>query len=320
MDENIISQKISGISGVRSVSAMSGAFSKHFEGMNVPVWLKNKQEALPLNYFYADEHFIPSLEFNILAGKNFPAGSQNTGEQYIIINEKAATALGLINYQQAIGQKLWINDSTRLEIAGVLRDFSYEGAGRPIAPLAFRNKKDAYNYLYIQTGNTDKQALTSHIEEVWQTLRSSQPFSISWLDEEINKNNSQRATISLLGYLAFMAIAIASLGLLGLVIYTIEVKRKEISIRKIIGAGKKQLIRMLSQGFINLLFIAGLIAMPVGYAAGHLFLQNFAIRVDFGILNVILCFLFLLSIGLITIISQTYKAAVENPVKNLRSE
>ena len=145
-------------------------------------------------------------------------------------------------------------------------------------------------------------------------------FSISWLDEEINKSNSQRATISLLGYLAFMAIAIASLGLLGLVIYTIEVKRKEISIRKIIGAGKKQLIRMLSQSFIKLLFIAGLIAMPLGYAAGFLFLQNFATRVNFGILNVMLCFLFLLSIGLITIISQTYKAAVENPVKNLRSE
>ena len=141
MDENIISQKISGISGVKSVSAMSAAFSKHFEGMNSPVWLNNKQEALPLNYYYADESFIPSLKFNIIAGKNFPARSESTGEQYIIINEKAATALGLRNYEKAIGQKLWINDSTRLEIAGVLKNFSYEGAGRPIAPLAFRNKK-----------------------------------------------------------------------------------------------------------------------------------------------------------------------------------
>ena len=77
---------------------------------------------------------------------------------------------------------------------------------------------------------------------------------------------------------------------------------------------------MLSKGFIKLLFIAGLIAMPLGYIAGFLFLQNFAQRVTFGPGTALLCFLFLLAIGLITIISQTYKAALENPVKNLRSE
>ena len=320
MDKDIISQKISGINGVKSISGASAAFSKHYEGMSSTVWLNNKQDALSLNYYYADEHFIPSLKFTLIAGRNFPAGSENINERYIIVNEKAATALGLRDFEKAIGQKLWINDSTRLEIAGVLKDFLYESAGKPIAPLAFRNKKDAYNYLYIATDNVDKPALTSRIEKVWTTSGALQPFSIAWLDEEINKNNSQRATISLLGYLAFMAIAIASLGLLGLVIYTVEVKRKEISIRKIIGAGKMQLIRMLSQTFIKLLFIAGIIAMPLGYAAGFLFLQGFAKRVNFGIFNVGLCFLFLLCIGLATIISQTYRAAIVNPVENLRTE
>ncbi|MEP6596480.1 MAG: ABC transporter permease [Ginsengibacter sp.] len=319
-NENIISQKISAISGVKSVSATSASFSKHFQGMSSPVWMNNKQHAFPLNYYYADEHFIPSLNFNIIAGKNFPPESGRTGEQYIIINEKAATALGFKDYEKAVGQKLWITDSTRLEITGVLKDFNYESAGKSVAPLAFRNKKDAYNYLYIETGGKNKQALTGRIEQAWKTFMPSQPVSISWLDEEINKSNSQLATISLLGYLAFMAIAIASLGLLGLVIYTVEVKRKEISIRKIIGADKGQLIRMLSRGFIKLLFIAGLIAMPIGYIAGFLFLQGFASRVNFGIFNVMICFLFLLSIGLITIISQTYKAAIANPVTSLRTE
>ena len=114
--------------------------------------------------------------------------------------------------------------------------------------------------------------------------------------------------------------AIASLGLLGLVIYRVEVKRKEISIRKIIDAGKKQLVIMLSKRFIKLLFIAGLIAMPLGYTASFLFLQNFVNRISFGFGSVLVCFLFLLSIGLITILSQTYKAAMENPVKSLRTE
>jgi len=77
---------------------------------------------------------------------------------------------------------------------------------------------------------------------------------------------------------------------------------------------------MLSKRFIKLLFIAGFIAMPIGYTAGFLFLQNFSLRVNFGLFSVLLCFILLLAIGLFTIISQTYKAAMANPVENLRSE
>lgn len=255
----------------------------------------------------------------MLPEKIFPATNADE-ENYIILNEKAVHALGIKNVQDALREKLWINDSTRLEIAGVLKDFNYEGVGRPVAPLAFRSKKSAYNYLYVSTGNADKTKIESSIAQAWNSLAPSQPYAFSWLDDEIDKGNSQTATVSLLGYLAFIALAIASLGLLGLVIYTIEVKRKEISIRKIIGASEKQLVRMLSQRFIKLICIAGFIAMPVGYIAGFLFLQNFAYRIHFGLWNVLLCFFFLLSIGLFTIISQTYKAARSNPVKSLRME
>jgi putative ABC transport system permease protein len=320
VDEKIASQKIAQLSGVKSVSAMSATLGKHFMGMNVPVWISNKNETTVLNYYYADEHFIPSMALTLLNGKNFSATSDENKESDIIINEKAAGALGFKDYSKAIGQRLWINDSTHLEIVAVVKNFNYENAGKPIAPLAFRNKKNAFNYLYVSTDKANRQQLESHIKQVWKGFGAAQPFSVSWLSEDIDNGNSQRATISLLGYLAFIAVAIASLGLLGLVIYTVEVKRKEISVRKIIGAGQKQLVMMLSRGFIKLLFIAGLIAMPLGYAAGFLFLQNFASRISFGPANALLCFAFLLIIGLATIISQTYKAAIENPAKNLRIE
>jgi putative ABC transport system permease protein len=228
--------------------------------------------------------------------------------------------LGIRKVENAPGQKLWINDSTRLEIAGVVKDFIYENAGRPVAPLAVRNKQNAYSYLYVVTANTNKDVIETRIKSEWRSFASSVPFTYSWLNEDLDKSNSQAATVSLLGYLAFIAVAIATLGLLGLVVYSIEVKQKEVSIRKIIGASEKQLVKMLSGRFIKLLFIAGFIAMPIGYTAGFLFLQNFALRVNFGLFSVLLCFALLLSIGLFTIISQTYKAAIANPVKNLRSE
>jgi putative ABC transport system permease protein len=259
------------------------------------------------------------MHFGFVAGRNFSVEMQENKEQYILVNEKAAHALGFTDAAKAAGQKLWLNDSTRLEIAGVLKDFHYENAGKPVEPLAFRTRKGAYNYLYIETEG-DKAALTSRVAAALNTLNTTEPFTISWLDDDLNKSNSQTATISLLGFLGFIALAIATLGLLGLVVYTVEVKGKEISIRKIIGAGEIQLATILSKGFIKLLFIAGFIAMPIGWVLSAMFLQNFSERIQFGFINVVMCFLFLLAVGLITIISQTYKAAIANPVKSLRTE
>ena len=319
IDAKIAAQKISNVSGVNTVAAMSSDFGKRFQGMNMPVWISNKKDALPLNYYYVDGTFIPAMKMDFVAGSNFSA-TEGDKENFIILNEKAVHALGIRNSENALGEKLWINDSTRLEIRGVIKDFIYEGAGRPVEPLAFRDKEKASNYLYVVADNSDKKKLESRIKQVWHSLAPSAPYTPSWLDEIIDKANSQAATVSLLGYLAFIALAIASLGLLGLVVYTIEVKRKEISIRKILGSNPKQLIGILSKGFIKLIVISGVIAMPVGFIAGHLFLQNFAYRIHFGIWNVLLCFFFLLSIGLFTIISQTYKAAMANPADSLRSE
>ena len=320
LDKDILAQKISSLSGVKSVSAMSSQFKKHFAGMSATVWLNNKQDAISLNYFYAEPMFIDDMELKILSGQNFDNTSADNTESSILINEQAARAFGFKHNNDAPGKSLWINDSTRLQITGVLKDFNYANAGSTIMPLAIRNKKNEYNYLYVAVHNADKEKLVNRIEQEWAKLAPAQLFTFSWLSEDLAKNNSQSATISLLGYLAFIAFSIASLGLLGLVVYSVEVKRKEISIRKIIGATERQLVSMLSKGFIKLLIIAGLISMPIGYVLGFLFLQNFTNRTHFGPLNVFACFLILFVMGLITIISQTYKSATVNPANDLRME
>ena len=319
VDEQIMAQKINNVSGVKSVAATSASFSKHFSGMNMPVWLSNQKDAIGVNYYFGDANFISSMDFDFVAGRNFSFRSPGSKEQDILLNEKAAHALGFADAAKAVGEKVWLNDSTQLQITGVLKDFHYENPGKPIAPLAFRTKQGAYNYLYVKTEG-DKEPLEGRVLAALRSLHAASPFTASWLDDDLNKANSQTATISLLGFLGFIALAIATLGLLGLVVYTVEVKGKEISIRKIIGASETQLVTILSKSFIKLLFIAGFIAMPIGWLLSAMFLQNFSQRAAFGFLNVVMCFVFLLAIGLFTVISQTYKAAMANPVKNMRSE
>jgi putative ABC transport system permease protein len=259
------------------------------------------------------------MGFAFLAGKNFPSSTQDK-ERYMLLNETAVRAFGFTDVSKAVGEKLWLNDSTQLEITGVLKDFNYEGAGRSLDPLAFRTKDDAYTNVYVETTVNDRTAVEDRVKTALKDLNATSPITVSWLADDLAKANSQAATISLLGFLSFIALAIATLGLLGLVVYTVEVKSKEISIRKIIGAGEKQIIKILSNGFIKLLFIAGFIAMPIGWFLAKMFLQNFSVRAQFDLVNVLMCFLFLLIIGLFTIISQTYKAATAKPIKNLRTE
>ena len=319
MNETLVSQKLINTTGIKAVSATSANFAKHFNGMNTPVWVSNKKDAIGLNYYYANQDFISAMHFAFLAGRNFPGSTQDK-ERYVLLNEEAAHAFGFTDVSKAVGEKLWLNDSTQLEVSGVLKNFNYEGAGRIIEPVAFRTKNNAYTNLYVETTGNDKTAMENRVKAVLKEFDTTSPVTLSWLADDLDKANSQAATISLLGFLSFIALAIATLGLLGLVVYTVEVKSKEISVRKIIGAGERQLIHILSKGFIKLLFIAGFIAMPIGWFLAKMFLQNFSVRAQFDFSNVLMCFLFLLLIGLFTIISQTYKAATANPVKNLRTE
>ncbi|MEO8764980.1 MAG: ABC transporter permease [Ginsengibacter sp.] len=320
-NEQIAAQKIADIPGVNSISALSVPFKPHFAGMRTPARADKQQEAVLLNCFFADPGFIPDMNLSLLAGRNFISVLDSGMEREIIVNNVAAKRLGFVTPAAALGKNVWINDSIALSVIGVVNDFKYENAGVPVNPMAFRNNKSFLQYLFVGINKANGKETEHRIAATLKSITNGpQLITASWLDDTLDKNNSQRATISLLGYLAFIALSIASLGLLGLVTYTVETKRKEIGIRKIIGANIQQIVRMLSQGFVKLLAIAGLISVPIGYTFSVLFLRNFTERVGYGLPAALACFVFLLLIGLVTIMSQTIKASRANPVKSLRTE
>ncbi|GAO43077.1 ABC transporter permease [Flavihumibacter petaseus] len=319
LDESLVINQVKQVSGVQSAAAFSGQFNGRFNGQTLPVWTTDDTKRQNLNYYFADRNFIPQMNLVLVAGNQFPL-TDNPINESVLLNETAVRALGFASPEQAIGQKLHVNDSTQLNIAGVLKDFSYERTGRPVSPLALRTRAHAYQFLYVQTATTTKPEIQQRIGDHLSALYPNQVFSYDWLDESLEKSNSQTATISLLGYLGAITMLVASLGLLGLVIYTVEVKSKEISIRKVVGASERQLVKILSTGFVKLLLLSGLIAMPLGWILAQLFLQNFPLRINFSFGKLLACFLFLFSIGLFTIISQTWRAAVANPAGKLKAD
>lgn len=317
-DPGLISAELRHVRGTEEVTALSGNFGLGWSGATGVRQTKGK-DPIRMNNYFADAATVPVMALSLAAGGNFPDAKPSAEEKYVLINEKAARVLSFKANADAVDQYVFIDDSTRVQIKGVVKDFYFHGTGVSITPMVLRMKAGSYAWLNIRVDHAN-ESVVNEIGAVWKKLYPHKVFSWLWLKKEIDSRHDQTATLSLLGFLAFVTITIGSLGLLGLVIYTIEVRKKEISIRKVIGARVDQLLSLVSKGFIKLLLISGCIALPIGYVLSFLFLMNFANRSSFGVFHLLVCFGFLLVIGLVTILSQTWKAATENPAPNLRLE
>ncbi|SDB48883.1 putative ABC transport system permease protein [Flavobacteriaceae bacterium MAR_2010_188] len=321
-EDMVFANEISKLKGVKSISRTSEDFGMRGSGY-VELYTErssDQDKGLRAESYFIDDQIILVHELEILAGSNFSITDASAREKNILINEKLVNLLGYVNNSEAIGNSYYINDSTQVSIKGVVKDFYDKGASRYIMPLVLRNQVSGFNYLNVLVEATQKEALISLISSEWKKLNPNSPLEYQWLDKKIAAREDQGEAYTIMGFLAFITISIATIGLLGLVIYTVETRQKEISVRKIIGASVNQIMRLLSKGFLKLLLISGLIALPIGYLASLLFLQNFANKVSFGIGSLIACFLFLLIIGLLTILSNTYRAATANPADNIRTD
>lgn len=259
------------------------------------------------------------MKLKLLSGRNFSAAT-TAKENAILINETAMRALQFRSPEAATGAAVLLDDSTQVSILGVVKDYHFEGFERPILPMVLRNREAGLHYFAIQTavGASQAMQLVAQLQETWKQLNPRQSFSYTWFDQSFYERKSATGTVSILGFLAFIAITIACLGLLGMVVYTTETKVKEVSIRKVIGASARQITILLSAGFLKLIGIAILIALPIGWVLGNLFLSIFAVRIAIGLELLLTAAFSVLAIALLVIASQVYARAVANPVNGLR--
>jgi putative ABC transport system permease protein len=161
----------------------------------------------------------------------------------------------------------------------------------------------------------------SSLESRWKKIDPLHPFKYEFFDEQLQATHQAIFDlVSILGFIAFLAIVIACLGLLGMATYTAERKTKEVGIRKILGAKELSIAVLLSKGFLKMLFVSILIGAPLTYFVNNLWLQKLPNRVEFGVGTVLFGTVILLVLGLITVGSQTLRASRSNPVDALKVE
>lgn len=274
-----------------------------------------------------DEHYLPVHDHELIAGENFrPPTSTEQEESSIIVNEKTLDFFELGAPNEAIGKELLLReyqmDSKPMKIIGVVRDFHYGTLKEPIGPYIFRNDPKAFAALNLKIATTDMGVTMDRLQAIWEKVDSVHPLEARFFDESIQEAYSEYTSmLKIIGFLALLAITIASLGLLGMVVYTTETRLKEVSIRKILGATESALVFLLSRGFLTLLLMACLIAVPATYFLfDRVVFAELAFRAPVGLFDLLLGVFLVIGIALLAISSQTIRVARTNPAEVLGKE
>ena len=266
-----------------------------------------------------DTGYVATLGMTIIQGRNF-LSSLATDSAGVLINETAARLLG---YLHPPGKNIYtFGADSAHPILGVVRDFNAGSMHEKIAPLVFRLSRES-SAISFRIRTTNLPDLIARIRARYEALAgaAAQPFSYTFLDEDFNNlYAADQRTGGLILALTVMALLIACLGLLGLVTYAAERRGKEMGIRKVLGAGSRQVMVLLSADFLRRILLAFVIACPLAWWCMQLWLQGFAYRTSVHWWIFLLAGLSCLGIAALTIGWQVAKAATANPVDRLRAE
>lgn len=285
---------------------------------------KNLQEKdwTPLNYFLADEDYLENIEVALVAGNYFTSEAGEANKNHVVINEEAVKALHYPSAIDAIGEEvIYQPDSTKKTIIGVVRNYNHQFLMAELSPMALLYDPDQFNLLQVKYSGAYEEA-AANIEKAWTAVNPQMKVDYNDLESEIKQFYEILFgdLVNILGVISGLAIMISCLGLLGMATYTAETKRKEISIRKVLGSSDQALVLLLSKGFLSLIGIAILLGVPLAWFINNIWLEMIAYRTTFSPQVMFSGIAVLVILGVITIGSQTLRAAFTNPVDNLKNE
>lgn len=333
--DNVLAISISGLRGDENRNALAQEFktlaevsalatAQGYPSMDVSGRTLRKNETDPqgmnIQTNVADAGIVETLKLRLLAGKSLPEHkSEKDTLGQVVLNKKAVDYLGFTP-EQAIGKMAHIGRP--YTIVGVVEDFNYESLHQPIGAYAFHNiNSEGKSFMLVRFRSNHLENTLGRLKSVFNEVAPNLDFNYSFLDQNLEKMYAREKRAGNIGIVfCLLAIFVAALGLFGLAAYTAEQRRKEIGIRKVLGASVAKISQMLSTDFVKLVLIGLLIGFPVAYFFLENWLEGFAFRVDLQWWVFALAGSLALGIALLTVSFQSIRAALTKPVTSLRTE
>ncbi len=321
---NLFKQQSEQLAGVRGVSGSTSIPGQAFgwTAGGVRRVGSGDDESANFHVMAADVGYTELYEMELAAGRHMSTEMGSDQSIACLLNEKGAALLQYSSPQEAIGAEIefW---GDRFVVIGVLKDFYQESAKSDIEPLVLRAKppERPADYFSIKMATNDIGSTLTNLQENWKNLFSSDPFEHFFLNDQFNTlYESEIRFRKIFSIFSGLAIFVSCLGLFALVTFTTERRRKEIGIRRVLGADIGSIIQLISMAFLKMIVVAFVLATPLCWYAMNLWLEGFANRVEIPWWFFVAAGIITLSIALIPVGVQSVRAALVNPADTLRSE
>jgi putative ABC transport system permease protein len=314
-----VKDQFSQLSEVVSISAGS-----HVPGIgnywSTGIKSKPEDESYDAAYFSVDPNYFKTMGIKIIAGEDFPKDpAPNTN--LVVINRKAVEYFKFKSLQDAVGQNILIYDTLPVRVIGVVENYKYVALFLPLKPLILRMNPEQYRIAVLRINSLHREASLAKFKSVWTSIDPYHDLKGSFLEYEIKDFYGMFGDVLYtVGFATILAVVIACLGLFGMATYSIQTKLKEVGIRKVFGSQSQSVALLIGRTFIIMLVIAAVIAAPLAYLLNSTWLKFLAFHVAFGAGTLFTGIIIVFIIGILTVLSQTLKAANSNPVDILKYE
>ncbi|MCU7496549.1 MAG: FtsX-like permease family protein [Ignavibacteria bacterium] len=308
---------------LKDPSILSASFSSAIPGSVKWVtsfhWEDQKsQNDNTLNFIASDHDFLKTYKIQLASGRDFSEGFTSDEKRGYIINRAALERFG---WKSPLGRRLELASRPEGRVVGVVKDFHFKSLYSKIEPLCIFIDPGAAGYLSVRIKTGDIHSVLSYMERTWKKFSSGRPFEYYFFDDYLSRlYGKEQNTGKLFVCFSAIAIFIACLGVFGLVAFTAEKRRKEIGIRKVLGASTFSIVKLLSGEFMLLIIAAAIIGCPVSYYFAQKWLNNFAYHVNITPWIFLAVILIVALMVLSTILAIAIKAANADAARNLRYE
>lgn len=306
------------VKGISTSEDIPTAYHENFNNFYDP--LTNKE--ISIRAAYTDAGLLPTYEIPLIEGRNFRNVDAAQENGNVIINKKAMEALG---WKQAVGKQIKSRggDET-LTVIGVMDNFHYRDLTRNVEPLMHgygAEQQLGFTHLSVRIDPKHTNEVIAQLQEGFNAMPSRRQFTYEFLGARIDKQYSLlNGILKVTNFVSMLTIFIATMGMFGLIALFARQRVKEIGIRKVLGAGVGEIVRMLLQNYVVLIIVASVISAPMVWIVMSRWLQDFAYRIDISFWMPLAAGAIALVVALAIVIVQAIKAARVNPVKSLRSE
>lgn len=319
-NRELIKKELVSSGAATAVSLTSAPITEHWSDSNGFSWTGSEQQDKEMNFimYSADDSFSKTMGLNLLSGRDIDAARYKTDSTAVLLNEKAVKMMGM---KHPLGQIITGQGNT-LHVIGVVKDFILESPYYPVKPMFIAGPSFGYSVINFRLNpNPSISESLAKAEAVFKQYNPQYPFNCRFYDSEYRKKfEDERRAGKLAGLFAGLTIFISCLGLFGLSTYMAENRTKEIGIRKVLGASVGNITGLLSKDFLKLVAISFIIASPLAWLLMNRWLLNYEYRIAIQWYVFAVAGLLSFLIAIATVSFQSVKAAMQNPVKSLRSE